>query len=196
MPLLLLLGQTTTSHTVGGTSQLNGFGSSGGLNVFSTITIGGSDQLLSFTASGGILVGEAVEEPQVFVGGGRKKRKKLKIPFYANVIKHKSDTKSFDVEEQPIEISDTSFGLNQEISRFERASDTLKGQLVLVESEIKLNKARESLEAQLRAEFLIEDTIRAGRFIDELLLQIIELRLLRRRREEEEIIILLLMSDM
>ena len=193
MPLLLLLGQASSLHTVGGTSQLSSFGSSGGLNVFTTITVGGTDQLSVFTASGGIQVGEVVSP---LVGGGgrkRKKQKKLKIPFYANVIKHKSETKSFDVEEQPIEFKDNSFGLSKEVSRFERASDTLKGQIDVIQSEIDLFKAREDLESQLRAEFLIRDTILAGQFLDDLLLQIVELRLLRRRREEEEIIVAILL---
>ena len=56
MPLLTLLGQKSTTHTIGGTTQLSGFGSSGGLNVFSTITIGGTDQLAAFGSSGGLNV--------------------------------------------------------------------------------------------------------------------------------------------
>ena len=139
----------------------------------------------------GELGGGAITPSTIPFSGGKRRVQ----PRLANVIKFKGLTEVFEVEEEPIEISDTSFGLSQEITRFEHAADTLKGQLELAESEILVFKARESLEAQLRAEFLIEDTIRAGRFIQELILQIIELRLLRRRREEEEIIILLIMDD-
>lgn len=153
-------------------------------------------QGLGFTGSREIALGlggtvaVVAPAPKIPFAGGRRIQPRL-----ANVIKFKGLTEVFEVEEEPIEVTETSFGLSQEITRFERATQTLKGQLELAKSEIELFKARESLEAQLRAEFLIEDTIRAGRFIDELLLQIIELRLLRRRREEEEIILLLLMVE-
>ena len=56
MPLLTLLGQKSTTHTVGGTSQLSGFSSTGGLNVFTTITVGGTDQLNAFGSTGGLNV--------------------------------------------------------------------------------------------------------------------------------------------
>ena len=56
MPLLLLLGQTSTTQTVGGSSQLSSFGSTGGINVFTVHTVGGTDQLSGFTPTGGIQV--------------------------------------------------------------------------------------------------------------------------------------------
>jgi len=59
MPLLTLLGQASSTHTIGGTSQLSGFGSSGGLNVFTVLTVGGTDQLAAFSATGNLLVESA-----------------------------------------------------------------------------------------------------------------------------------------
>jgi len=130
----------------------------------------------------------------ITLGGGRKKRRKpLKIPHYARIIKFESDTKSFEVEELPIEFKENSFGLTKEISRFEGAAQTLRNQLDVVQSEIDLFKAREDLDSQIRAELLIKDTILAESFIDGLLLQILELRTIKRKREEEEIIVAILL---
>ena len=56
MPLLLLFGRASSTHTAGGTSQLSGFGSSGGVNVFTVNTVGGTDQLAAFGSSGGLNV--------------------------------------------------------------------------------------------------------------------------------------------
>jgi len=76
MPLLTLLGQVqgAATHTIGGTSQLSAFGSSGGLTVLTTRTIGGTDQLLAFAASGGIQVGSATKG-----GWGPAKRVKSRL---------------------------------------------------------------------------------------------------------------------
>ena len=62
MPLLTLLGQISSTHTVGGTSQLSGFSSTGGLNVFTIHTVGGAGQLGAFGSAGGTLVVSATTD--------------------------------------------------------------------------------------------------------------------------------------
>ena len=90
MPLLLLLGQATSAHTVGGTSQLSGFGSSGGLNVFTTITVGGASQLSVVTSSGGIAVGISTK-------GGQSTDDKIRIQH------QKMLRKQLHLKKQPVE---------------------------------------------------------------------------------------------
>ena len=79
--------------------------------------------------------------------------------------------------------------------RVQRAVDKLRGQLILAQAEVVLLRDRSDIDSQLRIEFIIRDIFQASLFIDELLLRIIELRLLKRRIEDEEIIIAILLMD-
>ena len=93
MPLLLLLGQASSTHTVGGTSQLSGFRSSGGLNVFTTITVGGASQLSVVTSSGGIQVSTV----SVTTKGGQSPEDTIRIQH------QKMLRKQLHLKKQPVE---------------------------------------------------------------------------------------------
>jgi len=58
MPLLTLLGQKPSTHTIGGTSQLDGFSSSAALQVGRKI--GGTSQLDAFSSSAALQVGRKI----------------------------------------------------------------------------------------------------------------------------------------
>jgi len=114
---------------------------------------------------------------------------------FSRIISFESETKSLQVVSEPVKITESNFGIQAEIDRFEGVIDVLQGQLSLIQAEIDLFEAREDIESQLRAEFLIRDTLKAGEFIDDLLLQIIQLRRIKRLRLDEEIILAILFGN-
>lgn len=80
MPLLLLLGQAAGENTLGGTSQLGGYSSTGGVTIERVLggtsqvaaydssggitlerSLGGTSQLEAYASTGGITIGDATE---------------------------------------------------------------------------------------------------------------------------------------
>ncbi len=98
MPLLTLLGQKSTTRTIGGTSQLGGFSSSGGLNVFTVHTVGDSSQLDAFSSTG------AIKVPSTVQGGHYLPPKyvKTKLKKKDNSIKESIEALLTEVKQAPV----------------------------------------------------------------------------------------------
>lgn len=104
MPLLTLLGQVSTTRTIGGTSQLGGFSSSGGLKVFTVHTVGDSSQLDALTSSG------AIKVPSTQQGGNYLPPKLVKTK-----LKRKDDSIRESIEELLTEVKEAPVIIPQKV---------------------------------------------------------------------------------
>ncbi|MCP5005376.1 MAG: hypothetical protein GY941_15785 [Planctomycetes bacterium] len=167
-----------TTKTIGDVSQLEAFSSTGGIAL--ERTIGGVSQLESFTSTGGIQAGDIVE-PVSGGGGGN----------IGLLYKGVSLPESIDA----YEINSPSISKPTPQSEIERRQEVIKSladQIIIVESKIEILSISEDIDELIQAEELRLDTFHVEQYIDQLLLDVHDLRTLKRRREEEELIIMLL----
>lgn len=184
----------STPKTIGATSQLEAFASSGELTVVEPAlpkTIGGISQLDPFTSSGE-LQGPTV----VATGGGRLVRKRRKGPFTRGLgFGFDGITNVISTQVPEVEVVETVEAVDLEIELAVIAQGIIETQIETAEDEIKLLEPESGLDEQIRLEMLKKDIMDAGKFMDQLLLQIVFLRDIRRKRQEEETLVAILMTQ-
>jgi len=178
-----------TNHTIGGVSQLELFTATGVIDVLGPKTVGGVSQLEVFAASGGIQVPTTAVIPPGG-GGGGKRRGRGRPKLFRRMLSFEG--LSFRVQEEPVEIEESSAGIQVEIDRFQGVVNTLDAQIQGIDREIELFRERSDL---VRVKLIEEEMERAKLFTADLLLQILQLRGIKRRRLEEEELLVILMFN-
>jgi len=131
-----------------------------------------------------------VAEKLDLTGGGVRPERKHKPLYFIKPLSFEG--LSLKAREEPVEIEESSEGMQIEINRFQSVVDSLQTQLESIDQEIDLYKEKADL---VHAKLLEEEAERARIYVAELLLQILQLRGIRRRRLEEEELLFILMID-
>jgi len=140
----------------------------------------------------GLVLGEIVAAiiAKKHTGGG------IRPPFYRRRIVNQPIAEDLQIDIPEIPFEESAAGVQAEIQRFETARETLALQVEAARLEIHLLGLELELDEALRREILIKDVIEAGKFMDELLEQMVALRQIRKRRQDEEVILAILLGEM
>jgi len=129
------------------------------------------------------------EIPEVVVevertGGGQPHRKRR----ISREISFEGFSTELEFKIPPIEVIESAEGVQKEVERFELAEQLAEARILAAEQEIILLEVKKELEGLIRAEILKRDLIALRKFLEGLILELVELRNRKRRREDEELL--------